>query len=268
MTGNDGSSYPVVYSHDVIRFYLRGINPLSATDGLLTRSQSAMQDLRDALERADVVVSETRDRRLALSRDIAIQRLFIHGGYGEPRSTGRRFSDPNAALDRWVPLIGWAAEAMRRVAAAVHTPSPAAGLSLAAMLQPYRPAYLQLLLYNPVLSIDSMFFYFGDGWVSAELLALVQHFEPAPCIRVAYNLGQLDGLRDDLLRLVSGIRAALCIVLMLVLAALARRSNIPSFTLLIVAASRRYGRRGEPDGRVVPAHRSLSGIRGEPSVQR
>jgi hypothetical protein len=50
-------------------------------------------------------------------------------------------------------------------------------------------------------------------------------------------------------RLMNGIRAVLCLVLMLASRAASRRLNTPSFVLVLLAASRRYGHRSEPDGR-------------------
>lgn len=66
-----------------------------------------------------------------------------------------------------------------------------------------------------------------------------------------------ENARGSLLRLVDGIRAALCLVLMLVLAALARRPDTGYLTLVLIAVSRRFGRRGEPDDHI-PALTSMS----------
>ena len=84
-----------------------------------------------------------------------------------------------------------------------------------------------------------------------------------PHTTVAISLDLLPGLRDDLIRLVDGMRAALCLTLMLVLAALARRPDARSFVLVLIATARRYGRRGEPDDHLLPAHRSIAVVRGE-----
>jgi hypothetical protein len=53
-------------------------------------------------------------------------------------------------------------------------------------------------------------------------------------------------LRDNLLRVVDGLRAALRLALMRVLSALARRPDAPSFVLVLLATSRRFGHRTEP----------------------
>jgi hypothetical protein len=53
--------------------------------------------------------------------------------------------------------------------------------------------------------------------------------------------------RTALLRLVDGILTALCLTLILVLAALARRPDRLTFVLVMLAACLRYGRREEPD---------------------
>jgi hypothetical protein len=54
--------------------------------------------------------------------------------------------------------------------------------------------------------------------------------------------------KATILRLLDGILAALCLVLVLVLAALSQQSNALNFVLVMLAACRRYGRRSEPDG--------------------
>lgn len=71
-----------------------------------------------------------------------------------------------------------------------------------------------------------------------------------------------ENARGRLLRLVDGIRAALCLVLMLVLAALAHRPDAGYLTLVLIAVSRHFGRRGEPDDHV-PALTSMSIVIGE-----
>jgi hypothetical protein len=53
--------------------------------------------------------------------------------------------------------------------------------------------------------------------------------------------------RAALLRLFGGILTALCLTLILVLAALARRPDGLTFVLVMLAACLRYGRREEPD---------------------
>lgn len=73
-------------------------------------------------------------------------------------------------------------------------------------------------------------------------------------------------LRDDLLRLVVGIRAALCFILMLVLAALSRRPDTTYLILVQLAASRRFGHRGDPDDHALPALTSMSVVIGEALV--
>lgn len=63
-----------------------------------------------------------------------------------------------------------------------------------------------------------------------------------------------DSFREDLLRLVDGIQAVLWRTLLLVLSLLMRRRGGFSFTLILLAVARRYGRRGEPDHYLLPAN--------------
>jgi hypothetical protein len=87
--------------------------------------------------------------------------------------------------------------------------------------------------------------------------------EPASRILLLLDFDALPELRGNLIRLIDGIRAALCLVLVLVRAALARRLDAPSFLLVLIAISRRYGRRDESDDDALPAHRWTSVIGGE-----
>lgn len=64
--------------------------------------------------------------------------------------------------------------------------------------------------------------------------------------------------REDLVRLVDSLRAALRLVLIRVSSALSRHQDIPAFSLVFLATSRRYGHRGEPDDHVSPALRTMS----------
>ena len=71
---------------------------------------------------------------------------------------------------------------------------------------------------------------------------------PGPRLLLAIKDGALP--RDDrtaLLRFLDGILAALCLMLVRVLAALSRRPDALTFALVLLAACLRYGRRGEPD---------------------
>jgi hypothetical protein len=84
--------------------------------------------------------------------------------------------------------------------------------------------------------------------------------EPSP-VRVLIAWLSENAL-GSLLVLVIGIRAALCFILMLVSAALSRRSDGIYLTLVLIAVSRRFGRRDEPDDRI-PALTSMSVVIGE-----
>jgi hypothetical protein len=80
---------------------------------------------------------------------------------------------------------------------------------------------------------------------------------------IVIRLAPRSDLGDDLLRLVDRIRAALCLRLVLLRSRL-RRPYVRSFALILLATSRCYGRRGEPDDRTLPAHhRSVSIVAGE-----
>jgi hypothetical protein len=72
---------------------------------------------------------------------------------------------------------------------------------------------------------------------------------PAPRIVLTFQVDVPP--RDNraaLLRLLDGILSALCLMLVLVLAALSRQPNALAFVLVILAVCLRYGRRSEPDG--------------------
>jgi hypothetical protein len=91
----------------------------------------------------------------------------------------------------------------------------------------------------------------------------------SPGPRIPYGFASLSGswlkltLGDDvfsvdskaaLLRFVDGVLAALCLLLVRVLAALARHPDVLTFVLVMLAACLRYGRRGESDDYALPAH--------------
>jgi hypothetical protein len=86
-------------------------------------------------------------------------------------------------------------------------------------------------------------------------------------VLIAVSGALQDSIREDLLRFVDGIRAILCHTLLLVLSMLMRRPAGLSFTLILVAVSRRYGRRGEPGDHLFPALRPMSVIIGEAAVR-
>jgi hypothetical protein len=67
----------------------------------------------------------------------------------------------------------------------------------------------------------------------------------------------------DLLRLIDGIRAALRLALIRLQAGLRHLADTPGFLLILLATSRHYGHRSEPDGKALPAPRSMAVVRGE-----
>jgi hypothetical protein len=97
----------------------------------------------------------------------------------------------------------------------------------------------------------------------ADMAPVVPPAAAAPRIAIAIDLDLLPGMRSDLLRLVYGVRAVICLALARVQAALARGLHTRSFALVLVATSRCYGHRGEPDDHMLPADRSMSVVRGE-----
>jgi hypothetical protein len=69
-----------------------------------------------------------------------------------------------------------------------------------------------------------------------------------PLIPLAFREDVLPpGSRTALLRFIDGILAALCLMLVLVLAALSRHLDALTFALVMLAACFHYGRREEPD---------------------
>lgn len=72
-----------------------------------------------------------------------------------------------------------------------------------------------------------------------------------------------ENIRNGLLRLIDGARAALWLILVLVLNALSRFSVARSLGLIILAVSRHFGHRSEPSDHVLPALTSMSAVIGE-----
>ena len=93
----------------------------------------------------------------------------------------------------------------------------------------------------------------SDAILASTALSQDQHpgygFVDLPGIRFLLAL-QEDVFSPDsnaaLLRMLDGILAALCLMFVLVLAALARRPDGLMFVLVMLAACLRYGRREEP----------------------
>lgn len=73
----------------------------------------------------------------------------------------------------------------------------------------------------------------------------------------------LDRLQQELLRLVNRVRIALRIRLVRVLSGASRIPDAINFVLLLLAASRCYGHRTEPDDRTLPVLTSTSVVIGE-----
>lgn len=94
------------------------------------------------------------------------------------------------------------------------------------------------------------------------LLDLPVEPQPPHLVRVI-KLDLSAELRRDLLRLIDGIRSALRLALILLQAALTRQPVTRCFLLALLAVSRHYGRRSEPDGHLLPARMPMSVVRGE-----
>ena len=90
-------------------------------------------------------------------------------------------------------------------------------------------------------------------------------YEPQPVTLFDY-LDRLERLREHLLQRIDRCLTALRLALRLVLAACAHCPDVRSFVLVIVATSRHYGHRSEPDDHALPAHRWISVIGGEPAL--
>ena len=80
--------------------------------------------------------------------------------------------------------------------------------------------------------------------------------EPVFGVILVLRAGVPSIYRDGLVCMVDGIRTALCLVLILVLAALTRRPKLVSFLLVLLAVCLRYGHRSEPDDHLLPAHQT------------
>lgn len=83
-----------------------------------------------------------------------------------------------------------------------------------------------------------------------------------PDVRLIVRLDLAPDLRDQLLRLVDGIRSTLRLMLLRVRSALSRRPNALGFGLVLLATARRFEHRGEPDDHVLPALAPMSIVNG------
>ena len=86
---------------------------------------------------------------------------------------------------------------------------------------------------------------------------------PTSGIVLVIREARLQKFRENLLRLVDGIRAALCLMLMLILSTLSRRLDALSFVLILLATSRRFGRRSDPGDHAFPALTPVPVVIGE-----
>ena len=140
--------------------------------------------------------------------------------------------------------------------------SPAARRPPVAVLPPYRvvPQWLRHAAFAPVTVdlrlVDEMH----------TPIDLASSFEEPEPVTLLVHLAQLSQLHEGVLQLFDGILTTLRFALTLVLAAFRRRPDVRNLTLVLVAASRRFGRRSEPDDRALPAHRWMSVIGGEPAL--
>ncbi len=86
---------------------------------------------------------------------------------------------------------------------------------------------------------------------------------PLPDVRLIVRLSLAPDLREQMLRLVDGIRSTLRLMLIRVLGALSRRPNALGFGLVLLAIARCFGHRGEPDDDVLPVRMPISVVIGE-----
>jgi hypothetical protein len=86
---------------------------------------------------------------------------------------------------------------------------------------------------------------------------------PLSDVRLIVRLDLAPDLRDQLLRLVDGIRSTLRLMLLRVLSALSRRPNALGFGLVLLATARCFGHRGEPDDHILSALVPMSIVNGE-----
>lgn len=125
-------------------------------------------------------------------------------------------------------------------------------------------------LISPFLVTDSLFFEERTVRDSAHRrqprrAGNLEEPQPRLLIRtfsMAIDEGLLSHLRRDLLRFIGGIRAALRLMLIRVLNALARCPDTIKAVLVLLAATRCYGRRTEPSDYILPVLTSMSAVTG------
>jgi hypothetical protein len=103
-------------------------------------------------------------------------------------------------------------------------------------------------------------------WLSADRAAAIAEHCDLRFVTLFVRLDPQHQLREGLLQLIDGILTALCLALILCLAAFAYCPNVRSFVLVLVATARHYGHRSEPDDCSLPTHPWMSAIGGEPAL--
>jgi len=98
----------------------------------------------------------------------------------------------------------------------------------------------------------------GDG-ADLEISTLAWH---PPSLVLAVNEALLPYYRQGLLRLIDGIRTVLRLILIRVLSALSRCPDAINIILVILASSRHFGHRTEPDDHPLPVLTSISVVTG------
>jgi hypothetical protein len=112
---------------------------------------------------------------------------------------------------------------------------------------------------RPIRVVSVPSFFMDDSsdveWVRFLVYAIrvMQSVSDLPTSRDALLAGGwlTPELQADVLRLIDGIRAALCLKLVLVLSALSRDLAARNIVLVMLAVSRRFGRRGDSDDHAV-----------------
>lgn len=103
-----------------------------------------------------------------------------------------------------------------------------------------------------------------DWWADVRQRSLMRHSDSAipQLIRVVIHGDFAARRRSSLLRIIDVCIAFLRRLLALVMCALIRMTRVCAFPFLVLAASRRYGRRSEPGDHVFPGNSSARKFRG------
>jgi hypothetical protein len=96
-----------------------------------------------------------------------------------------------------------------------------------------------------------------------EFCALLGEAQP---VTLLVYLDRVQQVRDGVLRLINGALRVRRHAVGLLRIMFTRSPDVCAFALILIAASRRYGRRGDPDGHALPVDRLIPVIGGEPAL--